>query len=90
MTHAARFATLCLLALGLAACGDKAATDKNAAAGGQVLPGSTSDAMLPHDTVSSQPPLASPKGEGGADNGDSSSDESADPKSGAKQDSAAE
>ena len=44
------------LPLALAACGDKG--DKQAQAGGQVLPGSASDAMLPLDTATSKPPLA--------------------------------
>jgi len=74
MIHPARLATLCLLALGLAACGEKAATDKDAAAGGQVLPGSTSDAMLPQDTISSQPPLAKSADEGDAQGGDAAKD----------------
>jgi hypothetical protein len=47
----------------LASCGSKE-TDKQAQAGGEVLPGSASDAMLPLDTVTSQPPLA-PKSESG-------------------------
>lgn len=46
-----------LLPLALTAC-KKAATEKTAQAGGEVLPGSASDAMLPMDTVTSQPPLA--------------------------------
>ena len=36
----------------------KAAQDANAE--GEILPGSASDAMLPYDTVRSQPPLAPP------------------------------
>lgn len=44
------------LPLALAGCGDKA--DKQAQAGGEVLPGSASDAMLPLDTATSKPPLA--------------------------------
>ena len=45
-------------ALALGACsGDK--KDEGAGkAEGEILPGSTSDAMLPYDTVRSQPPLA--------------------------------
>lgn len=46
---------LVLAALLPAACKQEAASDKTAA--GQVLPGSASDAMLPADRVTSQPPL---------------------------------
>lgn len=47
-----------VIALTLAACqGEKKPATKGAA-GGEVLPGSASDAMLPVDTVRSQPPLA--------------------------------
>lgn len=53
------FPILCLAPLlALAACkggDDTALKDK---AGGEILPGSVSDAMLPLDTVRSQPPLA--------------------------------
>lgn len=41
----------------LAACG-KGAPDRQVQAGGEILPGSASDAMLPLDTVTSAPPLA--------------------------------
>jgi len=45
----------CLIAL--AACqGEK--TAQKGTAEGEILPGSASDAMLPYDTVRSQPPLA--------------------------------
>ena len=56
--------SLTCLALALSACKDepKKATGGNAQ--GEILPGSTSDAMLPFDTVKSQAPLA-PKSEGG-------------------------
>ena len=57
-----------ILAVGLIAlAGCKGEPKKDAGAGtaqGEVLPGSTSDAMLPLDTVKSQAPLA-PKSEGG-------------------------
>ncbi len=46
-----------LLMLPLVAC-KQAEPPKQAQAGGEVLPGSLSDAMLPLDTVTSQPPLA--------------------------------
>lgn len=49
-------AALGLLALAACDSGKKAATPGKA--GGEVLPGSASDAMLPVDTVRSQPPLA--------------------------------
>ena len=60
-------AGLILAACVLALAGCKGDTKKDAGAGkaqGEVLPGSTSDAMLPLDTVKSQAPLA-PKSEGG-------------------------
>lgn len=44
------------LVFGMAAC--KKQTEKQVQAGGEILPGSASDAMLPLDTVTSQPPLA--------------------------------
>lgn len=48
--------------LTLAACGgtEKNEKDRRTAAG-EILPGSISDAMLPYDTVRSQPPLAPPE-----------------------------
>lgn len=55
-----RAAAPVLLALALAACGDKAASngDERKTAAGEVLGGSISDDMLPLDTVTSQsPPL---------------------------------
>ena len=59
-----RLPILAALALALAGCGGKdARTDNNATAGGEVLPGSASDAMLPLDTVRSQAPAA-PRVEG--------------------------
>jgi len=58
----ARIAVAAILVM-LAGC-NKSATDKQGKAGGQILPGSASDAMLPLDTVTSQPPLA-PKQESG-------------------------
>jgi hypothetical protein len=42
----------------LAACGRDAPVDEDAAASGEVLEGTISDAMLPLDRVRSQPPLA--------------------------------
>jgi hypothetical protein len=53
-----------LLPLALAACGGQDRGDDKRTAGGEVLPGSVSDAMLPIDSVRSQPPLA-PKSEAG-------------------------
>jgi hypothetical protein len=55
-----RLALILLTPLVLAACGgtpDKKQKDQRTAAG-EILPGSASDAMLPYDTVRSQPPLA--------------------------------
>ncbi len=48
---------LLALPLALAGCG-KSNDGAGATAAGEVLPGSVSDAMLPLDTVRSQPPLA--------------------------------
>ncbi|MGH6787732.1 MAG: hypothetical protein ACREBO_12965 [Novosphingobium sp.] len=56
-----RIAVSLALLAGLAGCqGEK--KDDNRSAEGEILPGSVSDAMLPLDTVRSQPPLA-PKSE---------------------------
>lgn len=60
---------LAAMALALAACQAEKKPDTKAAAGGEVLPGSLSDAMLPIDTVRSQPPLA-PKPTGSATGAD--------------------
>lgn len=46
------------LALALGACQDEKKATTAGSAGGEVLPGSASDAMLPVDQVRSQPPLA--------------------------------
>lgn len=46
-----------IAALALSACGNEKSAGK-ATAGGQILEGSASDAMLPLDSVRSQPPLA--------------------------------
>lgn len=54
------------MALALTACQAEKQPSAKATAGGEVLPGSASDAMLPIDTVRSQPPLA-PKPTGGAE-----------------------
>ncbi|MBS0481368.1 MAG: hypothetical protein JSR96_04310 [Proteobacteria bacterium] len=62
-----RSATLPLLAMALAlsACGSEPKKQQGAGtAQGEVLPGSASDAMLPYDSVRSQPAL-SPGSEGG-------------------------
>jgi hypothetical protein len=50
------------VALALAGCGGGDKETAQGSAGGEILPGSASDAMLPLDTVRSQPPLA-PKSE---------------------------
>jgi hypothetical protein len=50
------------LAVLLGACGGGSKETAQGTAGGDILPGSASDAMLPLDTVRSQPPLA-PKSE---------------------------
>ena len=50
-------------ALALAACSGETKKETGGKAGGEILPASVSDAMLPRDTVRSQAPLA-PKVEG--------------------------
>lgn len=45
-------------ALTLPGCNKEAAKPSGGTADGEILPGSISDAMLPLDTVRSQPPLA--------------------------------
>jgi hypothetical protein len=55
----------------LAACGgDQAPAEEGASASGEILPASTSDAMLPLDSLRSQPPLMQPEPGGGAPAGD--------------------
>lgn len=66
--------------LALPACSKKPETQ--AQAGGEILEGSISDAMLPLDTATSQPPLA-PKtapNTGGSDDGSDAADEGANEK----------
>ena len=46
------------LALALAGCKGEEKPAQDARAAGEILPGSASDAMVPYDTVRSQPPLA--------------------------------
>lgn len=55
--------TLCA-ALALAACGSASKKETGGTAGGEILPASVSDSMLPYDTARSQAPLA-PSAEGG-------------------------
>ena len=45
----------------LAACGKNAPVDDSRSASGEVLQGTVSDAMLPLDTVKSEPPFEDPK-----------------------------
>ncbi len=47
-----------LAVLSLSACQGEKKAAAGGVAGGEILPGSTSDAMLPLDTIRSQPPLA--------------------------------
>lgn len=56
-------------ALALAGCGGEAKKETGGKAGGEILPASVSDAMLPRDTVRSQAPLAptADRGETGKD-----------------------
>jgi hypothetical protein len=58
MKSALRLACLAALPLALAACQGEKKTAQRGTAEGEILPGSASDAMLPYDTVRSQPPLA--------------------------------
>ena len=60
MTRARLLHPLAIAAL-LAACGAEPAADDSREAQGEVLEGTVSDAMLPLDTVRSQPPLAEPE-----------------------------
>lgn len=53
-----RFVPLLVAPLLLAACSGEADDDDDRTASGEVLEGTISDAMLPLDTVRSQPPLA--------------------------------
>ena len=55
--------TLCA-ALALAACNGDGKKETGGKAGGEILPASVSDAMLPYDTVRSQAPLAQKAGGG--------------------------
>ena len=45
----------------LAACGKNAPADDSRSASGEVLQGTVSDAMLPLDSVKSEPPFEDPK-----------------------------
>ena len=56
--HPLHLAGLGALSLMLCSCGGEKTPDKQATARGEILPGSASDAMLPFDTVRSQPPIA--------------------------------
>ena len=60
----------------LAGCGDKKPAAQ-AQAGGEILPGSVSDAMLPLDTATSQPPLAPKVEKSAAKPGDEPAEEGA-------------
>jgi len=73
------FLAACVVALPLAtaACkGEKKAAEA-ADAEGEILPGSASDAMLPYDTVRSQPPLAPPPAASGKPGAKAGGDEAA-------------
>jgi hypothetical protein len=64
MRFTVRFAPVLLAPLVLAACqGETKKAEDQRTAVGEILPGSVSDAMLPYDSLRSQPPLA-PKAEG--------------------------
>lgn len=53
--------------LALGGCGKKEETGQKTAAGGELLPRSVGDDMLPYDTVRSQPSLSPPDETSGAD-----------------------
>lgn len=76
-----QLASLACLALALAACKGEPKKETGGTAQGEILPGSTSDAMLPLDTVKSQAPLA-PKVEGGDKADPKKADQKADPAAG--------
>lgn len=57
--RSARIVMAAVMALAVAACQGEKPGERQGAAG-EILPGSASDAMLPLDTVRSQPPLAPP------------------------------
>ena len=73
-----QLASLACLALALSACKGEPKKETGGTAQGEILPGSTSDAMLPLDTVKSQAPLA-PKSEGGDKADPKKADKKADP-----------
>lgn len=73
-----RIATALFACLALAACQSEPKKETGGTAQGEILPGSTSDAMLPLDTVKSQAPLA-PKSEGGDKADPKKADKQADP-----------
>ena len=64
----------CAATLALGGCQDESPDEKTA--GGELLPRSTTDDMLPYDTVRSEPPLADPEtvatGEAGSPAADAS------------------
>ena len=73
-------------ALLLAGCNGDQAPAEEGAASGEILPGSISDAMIPTDTVQSQPPLMAPEPAGagatpedGAEGEESASEDDAAP-----------
>jgi hypothetical protein len=68
-----RSGAVLLLVLALAACGSGNSPAQDAA-GGEVLQGSVSDAMLPLDSVRSQPPLATKAADDAGENGEKSKD----------------
>lgn len=60
-----RLLILAIPALTLAAC-NSGTEEKGGTASGEVLEGTISDAMLPLDTLTSQPPIATPEPVAGA------------------------
>jgi hypothetical protein len=59
-----RLLCLGILPLTLSACNSEKKPAESRTAQGEILPGSASDAMLPLDTIRSQPPLAPMETEG--------------------------
>lgn len=78
MNAAFRLACIFALPIALAACGQEKPAEK-ARAGGEILPGSASDAMLPLDSLQSQPPAAPPSESRVAGKGDAAAAASGEP-----------
>ncbi len=76
MTRSQASVPILALALAVAGCNGEEKPAQDARAAGEIMPGSASDAMVPYDTVRSEPPLA-PKPTASARAGASDDDEEA-------------